>query len=317
MPGEFELIARHFAALTPARGGVVLGPGDDAALLDLPPGHELVVTVDTLVAGVHFFDDCPPAALGHKALAVNLSDLAAMGAEPAWALLALTLPVADDAWLAQFASGFAALAREFDVSLVGGDTCRGPLAISVTALGHAPRGQALRRRGARPGDGVYVSGEIGAAGLAVQARRREITLPPVLAAHAAQRLDYPQPRVALGLALRGLASAAIDVSDGLLADLGHICAASRTGARLDLDRLPLPDGALDVASHDSLLGSGDDYELCFTVPPQHAPTLPALAASAGCAVTRIGQIEAAPGLWLVDATGNVRSAARGGHDHFR
>ena len=317
MPGEFELIARHFAALTPARGGVVLGPGDDAALLDLPPGHELVVTVDTLVAGVHFFDDCPPEALGHKALAVNLSDLAAMGAEPAWALLALTLPVADDAWLAQFASGFAALAREFDVSLVGGDTCRGPLAISVTALGHAPRGQALRRRGARPGDGVYVSGEIGAAGLAVQARRREITLPPVLAAHAAQRLDYPQPRVALGLALRGLASAAIDVSDGLLADLGHICAASRTGARLDLNRLPLPDGALDVASHDSLLGSGDDYELCFTVPPQHAPTLPALAASAGCAVTRIGQIEAAPGLWLVDATGNVRPAARGGHDHFR
>ncbi len=317
MPGEFELIARHFAALTDQRADVVLGVGDDAALLRPPPGHDLVVTVDTLVAGVHFFDDCPPAALGHKALAVNLSDLAAMGAEPAWALLALTLPVADDAWLAQFASGFAALAREFDVSLVGGDTCRGPLAISVTALGHAPRGQALRRRGARPGDGVYVSGEIGAAGLAVQARRREITLPPVLAAHAAQRLDYPQPRVALGLALRGLASAAIDVSDGLLADLGHICAASRTGARLDLDRLPLPDGALDVASHDSLLGSGDDYELCFTVPPQHAPTLPALAASAGCAVTRIGQIEAAPGLWLVDATGNVRPAARGGHDHFR
>jgi len=188
MPGEFELIARHFAALTPARGGVVLGPGDDAALLDLPPGHELVVTVDTLVAGVHFFDDCPPAALGHKALAVNLSDLAAMGAEPAWALLALTLPVADDAWLAQFASGFAALAREFDVSLVGGDTCRGPLAISVTALGHAPRGQALRRRGARPGDGVYVSGEIGAAGLAVQARRGEIMLPAALATHAARRL---------------------------------------------------------------------------------------------------------------------------------
>jgi thiamine-monophosphate kinase len=317
MPGEFELIARHFAALTPARGGVVLGPGDDAALLDLPPGRELVVTVDTLVAGVHFFDDCPPAALGHKALAVNLSDLAAMGAEPAWALLALTLPAADDAWLAQFASGFAALAREFDVSLVGGDTCRGPLAISVTALGHAPRGQALRRRGARPGDGVYVSGEIGAAGLAVRQRRSEITLPPVLAAHAAQRLDYPQPRVTLGLALRGLASAAIDVSDGLLADLGHICAASRTGARLDLNRVPLPDGALDVASHDSLLGFGDDYELCFTVPPQHAPTLRALAARAGCAVTRIGQIEAAPGLWLVDAGGNVRPVAGGGHDHFR
>ena len=317
MPGEFELIARHFAALTPARGGVVLGPGDDAALLDLPPGHELVVTVDTLVAGVHFFDDCPPAALGHKALAVNLSDLAAMGAEPAWALLALTLPVADDAWLAQFASGFAALAREFDVSLVGGDTCRGPLAISVTALGHAPRGQALRRRGARPGDGVYVSGEIGAAGLAVQARRGEIMLPAALATHAARRLDYPQPRVALGLALRGLASAAIDVSDGLLADLGHICASSGVGARLELARLPLPEGALGVATRESLVSSGDDYELCFTVPPRHESALGALAAKVGCALTRIGRIDAAPGLWLIDEAGQSRPAAQAGHDHFR
>ncbi len=317
MPGEFELIARHFTALTPQRADVVLAVGDDAALLDLPPGRELVATVDTLALGVHFFADCPPLALGHKALAVNLSDLAAMGAEPAWALLALTLPAADDAWLARFAAGFAALAREFDVSLVGGDTCRGPLAVTITALGHVPRGQALRRSGARPGDGVYVSGEIGAAGLAVLARRGEITLPPALAAHAAQRLDHPQPRVALGLALRGLASAAIDVSDGLLADLGHICASSGVGARLDLARLPLPDGALDVASHESLLGSGDDYELCFTAPPRHASALATVAANVGCAVTRIGQIEAAPGLWLVDAAGEVRPAAQGGHDHFR
>jgi thiamine-monophosphate kinase len=164
MPGEFDLIARHFAALTQPRADVVLGVGDDAALLDLPPGQELVATVDTLALGVHFFADCPPAALGHKALAVNLSDLAAMGAAPAWALLALTLPAADDAWLAEFASGFAALARQFEVSLVGGDTCRGPLAVTITALGHVPRGQALRRSGARPGDGVYLSGQIGAAG---------------------------------------------------------------------------------------------------------------------------------------------------------
>lgn len=317
MPGEFELIARHFATLTPPRTGVVLGVGDDAALLDLLPGHELVATVDTLVEGVHFFTDCSPAALGHKALAVNLSDLAAMGAEPAWALLALTLPAADDAWLAQFASGFASLARGFDVSLVGGDTCRGPLAVSVTALGQVPRGQALRRSGAQPGDGVYVSGEIGAAGLAVLARRGEITLPPALAAHAMQRLDYPQPRVALGLALRSLASAAIDVSDGLLADLGHICAASGVGARLDLARLPLPNGALDVASRESLLASGDDYELCFTVPPRHEPALSAVASNIGCAITRIGQIGATPGLWLVDVAGQARPAARGGHDHFR
>lgn len=317
MPGEFELIARHFATLTPPRTDVALGVGDDAALLDLPPGHELVVTVDTLVEGVHFFADCPPTALGHKALAVNLSDLAAMGAEPAWALLALTLPVADDTWLAQFTSGFAALARGFDVCLVGGDTCRGPRAVTVTALGRVPRGQALRRSGAQPGDSVYVSGEIGAAGLAVLARRGEITLAPALAAHAAQRLDRPQPRVALGLALRGLASAAIDVSDGLLADLCHICAASGVGARLDLARLPLPDGALDVASHESLLGAGDDYELCFTVPPRHEPALSAVAVNVGCAISRIGHIEAAPGLWLVDAAGRARPAMQGGHDHFR
>jgi len=317
MPGEFDLIARHFAALTQPRADVVLGVGDDAALLDLPPGQELVATVDTLALGVHFFADCPPAALGHKALAVNLSDLAAMGAAPAWALLALTLPAADDAWLAQFASGFAALARQFEVSLVGGDTCRGPLAVTITALGHVPRGQALRRSGARPGDGVYLSGQIGAAGLAVRARRGEITLPAALAAHAAQRLDHPQPRVALGLALRGLASAAIDVSDGLLADLGHICVSSGVGARLDLARLPLPDGALDVAACDSLISAGDDYELCFTVPPRHEPALAALAAKVGCALTRIGRIEAGPGLWLVDAAGEVRSAPPGGHDHFR
>lgn len=317
MPGEFELIARHFAALTQRRADVVLGVGDDAALLDPPPGQELVVTVDTLALGVHFFADCPPAALGHKALAVNLSDLAAMGAEPAWALLALTLPTPDEAWLTQFAAGFAAIARQFDLSLVGGDTCRGPLAVTITALGYVPRGQALRRSGARPGDGVYVSGEIGAAGLAVRARRGEITLPAALATHAARRLDYPQPRVALGLALRGLASAAIDVSDGLLADLGHICASSGVGARLELARLPLPDGALAVATRESLVGSGDDYELCFTVPPRHEPALGALAAKVGCAVTRIGRIEAAPGLWLIDEAGQTRPAAQAGHDHFR
>ena len=317
MPGEFALIARHFATLSPPRADVVLGVGDDAALLDVPPDHALVATVDTLALGVHFFADCPPAALGHKALAVNLSDLAAMGAEPAWALLALTLPVADDAWLAQFASGFAALAKQFKVALVGGDTCRGPLAVSVTALGRVPHGRALRRSGARPGDGVYVSGEIGAAGLAVRARHGEITLPPVLATHAAQRLDYPQPRLALGLAVRDLASAAIDVSDGLLADLGHICAASGVGARLDMARLPLPDGALAVTSTESLISSGDDYELCFTVPPQNAPALAAVAANVGCAVTRIGHIEATPGLWLVDTDGQARLATQGGHDHFR
>jgi thiamine-monophosphate kinase len=317
MPGEFDLIARHFARLTPSRGDVALGVGDDAALLTPLPGHELVVTVDTLIESVHFFADCPPAALGHKALAVNLSDLAAMGAEPAWALLALTLPRADEAWIAEFASGFGDLARLHGVALVGGDTCRGPLVVSVTALGQAPTGRALCRVGAQAGDGVYVSGELGAAGLAVRARRGEIALPAPLAAHAAQQLDWPQPRVALGLALRGVASAAIDVSDGLLADLGHVCAAGGVGARLDLAAMPLPDGALALASPDELLGSGDDYELCFTVPAAHQGALPALGKRLGLALTRIGQIEAEPGLRLVDVGGAVRAVAARGHDHFR
>lgn len=317
MPGEFELIARHFARLTPPRADVALGVGDDAALLTPRPGHELVITVDTLVDGVHFFADCPPAALGHKALAVNLSDLAAMGAEPAWALLALTLPRADEAWVAEFARGFGDLARAHGVALVGGDTCRGPLVVSVTAVGQAPTGQALRRAGAQPGDGVYVSGELGAAGLAVRARRGEIALPAALAAHAARRLDWPQPRVALGCALRGLASAAIDVSDGLLADLGHVCAAGGVGARLDLAAMPLPDGALALASPEELLGSGDDYELCFTVPAPREGAVPTLAGQLGPTLTRIGQVEAEPGLRLVDAAGRVHAVAARGHDHFR
>ena len=317
MPGEFELIARHFAQLTPPRADVALGVGDDAALLAPAPGQQLVVTVDTLIEGVHFFADCPPAALGHKALAVNLSDLAAMGAEPAWAVLALTLPRADEAWLAEFARGFGELAREHGVALVGGDTCRGPLVVSVTALGQVPTGQALCRAGAQPGDGVYVSGQLGAAGLAVRARRGEIALPAALAQHAAQRLDWPQPRVALGLALRGLASAAIDVSDGLLADLGHVCAAGGVGARLDLAALPLPAGALALASHEELLGAGDDYELCFAVPPSREAAVPALAARLGCPLSRIGRIEAEPGLRLVDAAGRVQPAPPRGHDHFR
>jgi thiamine-monophosphate kinase len=272
MPGEFKLIARHFARLTPPRGDVALGVGDDAALLTPRPGHQLVATVDTLIEGVHFFADCPPAALGHKALAVNLSDLAAMGAEPVWALLALTLPRADEAWVAEFARGFGDLARAHGVALVGGDTCRGPLAVSVTALGQVPTGQALRRAGAQAGDGVYVSGEIGAAGLGVRARRGEIALPAPLAAHAAQRLDWPQPCVALGLAL---------------------------------------------ASPDELLGSGDDYELCFTVPAAHEAAVSAVAAQLQLTLTRIGQIEPEPGLRLVDADGAVRSVEMRGHDHFR
>ncbi|WP_372717174.1 thiamine-phosphate kinase [Immundisolibacter sp.] len=317
MPGEFELIARHFSGLTPVRPDVALSVGDDAALLTPPSGQELVATVDSLVEGVHFFADCPPAALGHKALAVNLSDLAAMGARPAWVLLALALPGVDDVWLTAFSDGFGALARTCGVSLVGGDTCRGPLTVTVTALGFVPQGQALRRGGAQVDDAVYVSGEVGAAGLAVRARRGSLELPPLLATHAAQRLDYPQPRVALGLALRGLASAAIDISDGLLADLGHLCLASGVGARLDAARLPLPAGALQLSSCEALISAGDDYELCFTVPPDHESALAAAARTVGCPIACVGHIEATPGVRLIGADGVARLPVLAGHDHFR
>jgi thiamine-monophosphate kinase len=316
---EFALIERFFAAQPVARADVVLGIGDDAALTRVPPGQELALTTDTLVAGVHFLADAEPADLGYRALAVNLSDLAAMGAEPAWFLLNLTLPVPDERWLTGFCAGLYELARAHGAQLVGGNTARGPLNIGITAAGLVPAGAALTRRGALAGDRVYVTGELGDAALALRHRLGVYPLAAADFAAVRPRLDRPTARVAQGLKLRGLASAAIDVSDGLLADLGHVLAASGVGARLELARLPLSAtyrAHLNAVGWEPALAHGDDYELCFTVPAARVAAVEALRPQLGCRLSAIGEIVAAPGLALLDPAGRPYRPRAAGHDHF-
>jgi len=313
---EFDLIREYLTGLGAARDDVLVDVGDDCALLRVPADRELAVSIDTLVAGVHFHADTDPEGLGHKALAVGLSDLAAVGAEPAWATLALTMPAADARWLRAFAAGLAALATAEDVRLVGGDLTRGPLSITVQVHGFVPEDHALRRGGARPGDLVCVSGAIGDAGLAL----RHIARGEHLDEYLRRRLERPTARVALGEVLRGVATAAIDLSDGLAADLSHILEASDVGARIELDRLPLADqvaGAVAATGDWGLpLGSGDDYELCFTLPPDHARELPVLAAAAGCPLTQIGEIDEGDGLRFVKPDGGHWHPRGTGYDHF-
>ncbi len=319
---EFALIDRYFAAHSRQRPDVALGIGDDGALLIPPPGQQLVVTVDTLIADVHFFANADPAGIGHKALAVNLSDLAAMGAIPAWATLALTLPKADEDWLGRFCRGLFALADRYDVQLIGGDTTHGPTTvITIQAMGFVPPGSALRREGAKPGDGIYVTGTPGDAGLALAVAYDKAAVVPEYASEVQIRLERPEPRLDQGLMLRGIASAAIDVSDGLAQDLGHILERSGVGARLDVEDLPLSPALIaslepDAALHTALTG-GDDYELCFTVAPKYATQLARLTTLWNCRCTRIGMIESEPGLRLVRANGSPFSLDRLGYDHFR
>lgn len=294
--GEFELI-REFFQRPVTDPAVHLGIGDDCALLAVPAGEELAVTTDTLVAGRHFPESASPCDIGWKSLAVNLSDLAAMGATARWVTLALTLPTSDEAFLSEFARGFFALAAQERISLVGGDTTRGPLSVTVTALGTVPAGAALRRSGARAGDDLYVSGTIGDAGLGLRLELDQWVddLPPAARDIALTRLHRPVPRLALGLSLRGLSTACIDVSDGLAQDLGHILTASGVGAELELSALPRSAAlaAIDPAFADILaLTSGDDYELLFTAPPSVRAALAALPVP--CA--RIGRLTAEPGL---------------------
>ncbi|HKJ70148.1 MAG TPA: thiamine-phosphate kinase [Gammaproteobacteria bacterium] len=316
---EFRLIDQLFARLGAARADVAAGVGDDCALLRVPEGMELAVTTDTLNEGVHFPAASDPDAVGHKALAVNLSDLAAAGADPAWFTLALSLPDAASDWADGFARGLERLAAECGVALVGGDTVRGPLAVTIQAMGLVPAGQALHRRGARPGQGIYVTGTLGdaGAGLELALGRRSVSDGAVADALRA-RLDRPTPRLAAGQSLRGAAGAAIDLSDGLAADLGHVLAASGVGARVELERLPLsreltaavaePEARLRLA-----LEAGDDYELCFTLAEDNEAVLEAVAAA--CPVTRIGTVETEPGLCLAYQGEPWRGAA-GGYDHF-
>nr|WP_315238847.1 thiamine-phosphate kinase [uncultured Albidiferax sp.] len=325
--GEFDLIRRYFTRPTPR---AVLGVGDDCALLQPRPGMQLAISSDMLVEGRHFLSTVSPAALGHKALAVNLSDLAACGAQPLAFTLALALPRADTAWLEPFSQGLLALADAHGCELVGGDTTQGPLNICITVFGEVPPGQALLRSGAQVGDDLYVSGTLGDARLALEVFRGTLSLPEAAFAQARARLERPTPRVALGLALRGVATAAADVSDGLLGDLGHILRASGVGAVVDtsiaiqlIATTAYPESAgsrFHTESYlDCVLAGGDDYELVFTAPPSARQAVAAAAAQSNTPVTCIGQIEVrqadAP-IRLVDGQGAPVLRSFAGFDHF-
>ncbi|HEY0664840.1 MAG TPA: thiamine-phosphate kinase [Gallionella sp.] len=315
---EFDLIRRHFTRITP---GALLGVGDDAALLEVTEGNVLAVSTDMLVSGTHFFANTDPYLLGHKTLAVNLSDMAAMGALPRWATLALALPEADEAWLKRFSAGFFALAGEHGVELIGGDTTRGPLNLCVTIFGEVPAQQALRRSGAQAGDEIWLSGRVGDAALALAHLQGRVELSEADNVFCADALHQPQPRIALGMALRGVASSAIDVSDGLLADLGHILDASGVGARIDAAVLPVSPVLRSYLSQplgrQCALAGGDDYELCFTAPAGRAAEIQAIGARLGLPLTRIGKVVAGRDCIVHDAFGNPINAGAGGYDHFR
>jgi thiamine-monophosphate kinase len=315
--GEFELIERFFKR--PARRNA-LGVGDDCALLAPTAGMQLAVSSDMLLEGRHFLPTVDPFKLGHKALAVNLSDLAACGAKPLAFTLALAMPRADETWLEGFSRGLFALADEHDCELVGGDTTRGPLNICITVFGEVPRGEALLRSGARAGDDLYVSGTLGDARLALEVFRGTLSLPAEACEFANARMEQPTPRIALGQALRGIASAAIDVSDGLLGDLGHVLRQSGVGASIDsVIAIGLMQSAAALDHERKLeyvLAGGDDYELAFTAPVAQRDAVRAAGEQARTPVTRIGRIEAQPGLRLLDAQGHPLRRHYGAFDHF-
>jgi len=321
MTPEFALIARHFTHPAP---NTVLGVGDDAALIAIGRGQGFAVSADMLVEGRHFFRGTDPAVIGYKALAVNLSDMAAMGARPRWVTLGVALPKADDSWVSAFTRTFMALARRHGVDLIGGDTTRGPLNLCVQIIGEVPLREALRRDAARPGDDIWVSGTLGDAALAVAARSRRIRFSPSDLQRATRRLDRPQPRVALGMALRRVARSAVDISDGLLADLGHICERSGVAAVIEIEALPVSplmrrcrDSATGRAA---LLSGGDDYELCFTAAPAKRAAVERAGLQSKTPVTRIGRVIRAPAgvcsVAVLDRDGLPLALQNSGFDHF-
>jgi len=322
---EFDLIQIIRQRIGHSRGDVVFGIGDDAALLEPPLGRQLAACTDTLVADVHFPHDATPEDIGWKSLAVNLSDLAAMGAQPAWVLLSLTLPEADERFVERFAEGFAELASKHEIALIGGDTTQGPLSVTVSAFGFVPQGQALLRSGARAGDAVFVTGTLGDAAAALSLLRgsglgTRDSSNEQARSELLQRLHRPDPRIFSGRALRGIANACIDVSDGLLADLGHICWASNVGAEIEADSLPISQSLRQASApelcRDFALSGGDDYELCFTVSEENAQRVAEAFSQLDCGVTRIGRIVAEPGVRVQDANGNVVEPPRRGWQHF-
>lgn len=321
MPSEFELIARYFSHQSFSHPSTSLGIGDDAAIVSVPSGMELVVAVDTLVEGIHFPVGTEPRSIGYKALAVNLSDLAAMGAEPAWCTLALSMPVADEALVGGIADGLLELASRFCVELIGGDTVRGPLTLSVTVLGLVPTGMGIRRRGSQLGDRIWVSGTLGDAAVGLRIVQGNLHAEAPHHDYLCGRLDKPTPRTDLGRRLRGLAHAAIDISDGLVADVGHLLEASELGARIDADQLPLSQplsqtvNELDTCRQLALSG-GDDYEICFTASPNSNDEIEALARDLGVPLTCIGEVVGERGVRVVTASGEMLPLSNG-YDHFR
>jgi thiamine-monophosphate kinase len=319
MAGDFDLIRQYFVRPTPS---AILGPGDDCALVQPSPGKQLAVTTDMLVAGTHFLPDTNPRNLGWKALAVNISDLAAMGAQPRWATLAGALPAVDEAWIASFADGFFACAAEYGVDVIGGDTTKGPLNVCITAMGEVEPGRALHRDGAKAGDQIWVSGRPGLASLGLAHLQGRITLPEPWPRLCVGALEKPRPRVALGLALNGIASAAIDVSDGLLADLGHIAERSGCAAAVKLVQLPhLPKGEsydadLRRMALECQLTGGDDYELCFTAPGTQSLAIAQIAAQLELPLWNIGEMVAGAGVTVLDPDGKPVEFDRKGYDHF-
>lgn len=317
MPSEFDLIRRHF---TRTARHAELGVGDDAALFTPAPGMQLAVSTDMLVSGTHFLPDTDPEDLGWKTLAVNVSDIAAMGGQPRWALLALALPAADEAWIAAFARGLFECAESFGIDLLGGDTTRGPLNLCVTIFGEVPAGAAITRDGARPDDEIWVTGQPGRAALGLAHLQERIALPADGAITCVNALQRPMPQVAAGQRLRGVASAMLDVSDGLAGDLGHILDQSGVGAELDIAALPLAPllalGARPEDARRALLTGGDDYELLFTAAPARRDDVLRVAAQLALPITRIGHITAAPGLILREADGRGVPVSPAGYDHF-
>lgn len=315
--GEFDLIRQYFSR-RPQRA--VLGVGDDCALLSPTPGQQWAVSTDMLVEGRHFLATVPPDRLGHKALAVNLSDLAACGAQPTAFTLALSLPRVEEAWLKAFSQGLFALADRAGVELVGGDTTSGPLTISITVMGEVPAGQALLRSGARVGDQLWVSGTLGDARLALEGFRGTVVLPGPVWDRVRVRMERPDPRVSLGVALRGIASSAIDLSDGLVGDLAHILESSGVGAVVDLSRLPCSadlQSQPDAVRRTCLLAGGDDYELLFTAAPTAEGAVRRAAANAGVEVSPVGEVVATVGLTVRDVQGSLLDLGEyAGFDHF-
>lgn len=317
---EFDLIKNYFAEQTEHRGDVICGIGDDAAITRLPANHELVVTTDTLIAGVHFPETTQPYDIGYKALAVNLSDLAAMGATPAWITMAITLPHTGENWLQSFCDGFFTLANRHQVQLIGGDLTRGPLSITLQALGFIPPQQALLRSGAKPGDLIYVSGYLGDAALALRFLQKKVQLAEIYRRGVLERLNRPEPRIATGESLREIAHAAIDISDGLAADLNHILEQSQAGAVVYVDQLPLSEAlthSLPLAEAVTLaLTGGDDYELCFTLPAEKRVQAEKKLSSLPCRYTCIGEITIKPGLDLRYQDGRKYNGPIQGYQHF-